>query len=92
MEADKKKEILNRLKSVEGHIRGIQKMVEDDLYCIDIMNQVKAVQKALEQVNVLTLENHMNSCVTAAVRSENEKERAKVIQEIIDLFKMTGKL
>ncbi len=92
MDAEKKKQIITRLNNIEGHIRGIKRMVEDDAYCIDIMNQVRAVQMALEKVNAITLENHMNTCVTTAVRSDNPKERERVIQEIIDVFKKTGKL
>jgi len=88
----RKAEIRNRLKSVEGHVRGIQRMVEEDAYCIDIMKQIKAVQQALERVNALILENHLNTCVTTALRSEDIQERERVIDEIVDVFRATGKL
>jgi DNA-binding FrmR family transcriptional regulator len=92
VEETKKKDVLNRLKSIEGHIRGIQRMVEEDAYCIDVMKQIKAVQQALERVNALTLENHLNTCVTTALRSEEMAERKRVIDEITDVFRATGKL
>lgn len=92
MNATLKKDVTNRLKSVEGHVRGIQRMVDDDVYCMDILKQIKAVQQALERVSALTLENHLNTCVTTAVRSADEEEKDRVFDEIMDVFKATGKL
>ncbi len=87
-----KKSVVNRLRSVEGHIRGIERMVEEDAYCMDILKQIKAVQQALERVSALTLENHLNTCVTTAIRSDDEAEKGRVVNEIMDVFKATGKL
>jgi DNA-binding FrmR family transcriptional regulator len=87
-----KRDLSNRLKSVEGHIRGIERMVEDDAYCMDILKQVKAVQQALERVSAITLENHLNTCVATAIRSEDGDEQNRVVREIMDVFKATGKL
>ncbi len=87
-----KKDALNRLRSIEGHVRGIERMVENDAYCIDIMKQIKAVQNALERVNSLLLANHLQTCVTTALRSNDDVERERVINEIIDVFDATGKL
>ena len=87
-----KKDVTNRLKSIEGHVRGIQRMVDEDVYCMDILKQVKAVQQALERVSALTLENHLNTCVTTAVRSADEDEKDRVFDEIMEVFKATGKL
>lgn len=92
LESDKKTELTNRLKSIEGHIRGIQRMVDEDTYCMDILKQVKAVQQALERVSALTLENHLNTCVTTAIRSDDTVEQERVVREIMDVFKATGKL
>jgi len=92
MDINQKRDLANRLKSVEGHIRGIQRMVEEDAYCMDILKQVKAVQQALERVSALTLENHLHTCVTTAIRSEDSQEQTRVIGEIMDVFKATGKL
>lgn len=92
MEADQKRQLLNRLKSIEGHVRGIQRMVEEDAYCIDVIRQVHAVQKALEGVSSLTLETHLNTCVTTAIRGDDVDERQRMIGEIVSVFQETGKL
>lgn len=92
LDTEKKRELSNRLRSIEGHIRGIDRMVADDAYCMDILKQIKAVQQALERVSALTLENHLNTCVTTAIRSEDEVEKQRVVTEIMDVFKATGKL
>ena len=81
-----KQSIVNRLKSVEGHIRGIQRMVDEDQYCMDILNQTSAIHKALEKVDVMILENHLQTCVTTAIRSEDPAERERVIRELLTLF------
>ena len=91
MEAEQKRQVLNRLKSIEGHVRGIQRMVEDEAYCIDIMRQVHAVQRALESVNALVLGNHLNTCVTTAIRGDDVSERERMIGEIVSVFQETGK-
>lgn len=85
-------EVVRRLKSIEGHVRGIQKMVHDDAYCIEILKQIKAVKQALERVGTITLETHLKTCVTEGLRSEDVAERERVIGEIVDVFNATGKL
>ena len=92
MAEEHKKSILNRLKSIEGHVRGIQRMVDEDVYCMDVINQTLAVQRALEKVNSLILERHMKTCVTTAIRGDDPGERERVIQEIMDIFETTGKM
>ena len=92
IDAAMKQDLSNRLKSVEGHIRGIQRMVEDDVYCMDILKQIKAVQQALERVSAITLENHLNTCVTTAIRSDDSVKQERMVLEIMDVFKATGKL
>ena len=92
IDSTQKRDLANRLKSVEGHIRGIQHMVDEDAYCMDILKQIKAVQQALERVSALTLENHLHTCVTNAMRSDNTDEQERVIGEIMDVFKATSKL
>jgi DNA-binding FrmR family transcriptional regulator len=92
LDTERKQDIQNRLKSVEGHIRGIQRMVDEDIYCMDILKQVKAVQQALERVSAITLENHLNTCVATAIRSEDAAEQERKVHEILDIFRATGKL
>jgi DNA-binding FrmR family transcriptional regulator len=85
-------DIINRLKSIEGHVRGIERMVEDGEYCVDIVNQVLAVQRALQKVNGLVLNRHLRTCVTTAIRGDDPDERQRVIDEIMGVFDATGKL
>jgi DNA-binding FrmR family transcriptional regulator len=80
------KKLLNRLKTAEGHLRGVQRMVEDEEYCMDIMHQIEAVQKALDKINSLILEHHLKTCVTTAIKGDNIDERQRVIQEIMQVF------
>ena len=90
--SETKTEILDRLKTIEGHVRGIQRMVENDEYCINIMKQTLAVQRALHQVNALLLERHLNTCVTTAVRGDDELEKERVMRELMEVFQAIGKL
>lgn len=87
-----KEDVLNRLRSVRGHVEGIVNMVENDKYCIDVINQVQAVQSALNKVNLLVLDDHMHHCVTGAIRSEDPAERERVLREIRDVFAKRSKL
>lgn len=82
---------LRRLKTVEGHIRGIQRMVEDDAYCIDVIRQIQAVQAALNKVSKMILEEHLNSCLISAVRGEDPDERERVLMEIAEVFETANK-
>ncbi len=85
-------DLLNRLKSIEGHVRGIERMVEEDAYCIDITDQIMAVQRALQKVNSLVLDRHLHTSVTTAIRGDDPEARERVIGEIMDVFEATGKL
>jgi DNA-binding FrmR family transcriptional regulator len=87
-----KQELLNRLKTIEGHVRGIQRMVEDDTYCVDILKQTKAIQRALDKFNNIVLERHLAGCVTTAIRGEDSAERERVINELMQVFEASSKL
>ncbi len=84
--------VLTRLKTIEGHLRGVERMVEDDTYCIDIIRQIQAVQSALNKVSSMVLEGHLNSCLITAVRGENPDERERVLKEIADVFDAANKI
>jgi DNA-binding FrmR family transcriptional regulator len=92
MDSTTKKQVINRLRSVEGHVRGIERMVEEDAYCIDVIKQGIAVQRALERVNGIMLESHLQSCVTTAIRGEEPEERERVIGELLGLFETRSSL
>ena len=83
---------LRRLKTVEGHLRGVIRMVEEDAYCIDVIRQIQAVEAALNKVSAQILENHLNSCVITAVKGDNPKERERVMKEITEVFEMSTKV
>ena len=84
--------VLKRLRSISGHVSGIERMVAEEAYCIDVIKQIQAVQAALNKVNDLILENHLNTCVIEAVRGDNKKERERVLGEIVDVFEMAQKI
>jgi DNA-binding FrmR family transcriptional regulator len=88
----KHEDALHRLKNIEGHVRGIQRMVAEDKYCIDVIRQINAVQAALNRVSSIVLEEHLNSCLITAVRGEDPGDRERVLREIIDLFDEAAKI
>ena len=92
MDEDHRAAVLKRLRSIAGHVNGIERMVSEEAYCIDVIKQVQAVQAALSKVNDLILANHLNTCVIEAVRGDNKKERERVLSEIVEVFEMAQKI
>ena len=92
MLAQNREEALRRLKSIEGHVRGVTRMVEEDQYCIDVIRQIRAIEGALEKLNLLVLESHLQQCVATAVRSDDAAERERVIGELLGLFESSHEL
>ncbi len=92
MDDEHRTTVVKRLRSIAGHVNGIERMVTEDAYCIDVIKQVQAVQAALNKVNDLILENHLNTCVIEAVRGDNKKDRERVLGEIVDVFEMAQKI
>jgi len=76
--AHNKQDHLKRLRRIEGQIRGLQRMVEQDTYCIDVLTQVSAATKALESVALLLLEEHLGHCVTHAIHSGGDEAEEKI--------------
>jgi DNA-binding FrmR family transcriptional regulator len=89
---NKSENTLRRLKTIEGHLRGVIRMVEGDEYCIDVIRQIQAVGSALNKVSTQILENHLNSCVTTAIQGNNASERERVLKEITEVFEMSTKV
>ncbi|MEJ2564029.1 MAG: metal-sensitive transcriptional regulator [Anaerolineales bacterium] len=83
---------MGRLKTVEGHVRGVQRMVEDDAYCIDLIRQIQAIQAALGKVTTMILNDHLNSCLITAVRGEDQAAREQVLKEIAEVYEMAMKV
>jgi DNA-binding FrmR family transcriptional regulator len=88
----KHSDALMRLKTAEGHLRGVERMVEGGAYCIDVIRQIQAVQAALNKVTSQILEEHLNSCLITAVRGEDPAERERVLREIADVFEAATKV
>lgn len=84
--------LTKRLNIIEGQVRGINKMLANEAYCIDVMKQIKAVKSSLGKVNTLVLENHMKTCVTTRMRSDDPQDRETAIEEIVDIFNASEKL
>lgn len=83
---------IRRLKTIEGHLRGVIRMVEEDTYCIDVIRQIQAVEAALNKVSTKILEDHLNSCVITAIQGNDKKERERVLKEITEVFEMSTKV
>jgi CsoR family transcriptional regulator, copper-sensing transcriptional repressor len=81
--AQDKQKIATRLRRIEGQVRGIQKMVEDDRYCIDVLTQVNATRAALESVALKLLADHTEHCVTEAIRSGGGTEKVHELNEAV---------
>ena len=87
-----KQEALNRLRSIAGHVNGIERMLEEDEYCIDIIHQIQAVQAALDKVNVLLLDDHMKHCLSDAMRSQDALDQDRVLNELHNVFTVRSKI
>ena len=86
MKQEVKDKIDPRLAKIEGQVKGIRAMVQNDRYCVDILLQLSAVISALKKVEDLVMENHLNTCVTDALKSEDEKESHQKIAELMDVM------
>ena len=88
MKQDIKKKVVRRLKIVEGQVRGLQRMAQDEKYCIDIINQSSAIKEALSGVEDLILENHLSTHVVEQMKSG---QHAKATKEILSMYKLAQK-
>ncbi len=87
----KNEKALVRLRTIEGHLKGINRMVENGDYCIDVIRQIQAVQSALDKVSSMILDEHLKTCVITAVRGEDISERERVLAEIGEIFEHSNK-
>ena len=86
MDSDTKSKVEARLKRVAGQVAGIERMVEGDRYCVDVLLQISAARAALAKVSKILLESHIHTCVRGAFESEDEDERAAKIAELTRVF------
>jgi CsoR family transcriptional regulator, copper-sensing transcriptional repressor len=91
MDEATRKTVSQRLNSAAGHLKGIERMVQDDCYCIDVIKQIQAVQAALNKVNTLILDSHLHTCVTTAIRGDDPSQREAVLQEVASVFEMRSR-
>jgi DNA-binding FrmR family transcriptional regulator len=87
VDAETTKQVTNALKRIEGQVRGVQKMIDEDRYCIDVVHQVDAVRAALSRVKTNLLRQHLKHCVHNAMNSPRQGDQDQVIEELIDVFK-----
>lgn len=86
MERQNKSRLLNRLNRIEGQVRGVTRMVEDDRYCIDVLTQIQAVRAALAKVETEMLRDHLGHCIEGAIVSGDKDEQRQKAAEIIQLL------
>ena len=86
MQADAKSSCLKRLSRIEGQVRGLSRMVEEDRYCIDVVTQISAVRAALRKLEEEVLRDHVGHCVEHAITAGNKSEQRKKVAELMDVF------
>jgi len=86
LEPEIRDKALARLKRIEGQVRGIHRMIEDERYCADVLTQISSVQEALRGVGKLMMRNHLEHCITDALRSGDAVEAERTYQEVLDLM------
>ena len=83
-----KPDILKRIAYIEGHLNGVRRMIEQDQYCVDVLKQTYAVRRAIEKMEAMILEHHLQGCVVEGIKDGREDE---VIGELIDLYEQAGR-
>lgn len=89
---EEKSKLANRLRRISGQVSAIERMIDEDEYCVDILMQIAAANGALGKVGQIILESHINSCVKNAMNGSNSKERDKKLEELIDLFRKYARI
>ncbi len=90
MQNETKPAVLKRLKRIEGQVRGLARMVEEDRYCIDVVTQISAARAALARVESDLLRRRLHHCVHKAMTSRNSAEQERGIDELVDMFRRQG--
>jgi DNA-binding FrmR family transcriptional regulator len=91
MKDENKPKLLNRLSRIEGQVRGIVRMVEDDRYCVDILTQLQAVRAALSRVETEMLKDHLGHCIEGAIVSGDKDEQRRKAGELIELLERASR-
>ncbi|CBE67158.1 MAG: metal-sensitive transcriptional regulator [Candidatus Methylomirabilis oxygeniifera] len=91
IDEEAKQKALARLSRIEGQVQGVQRMVEEGKYCVDILLQLSAIEGALEQVRKILLGRHIESCVAEAMAAGRAEDRQKKIEELLEVFSRYGR-
>ena len=91
MKRDNKPKLLNRLSRIEGQVRGVARMVDEDRYCIDVLTQLRAVRAALARVETEMLKDHLNHCIEDAIVGGDAVEQRRKAGELIELLDRAGR-
>lgn len=86
-----REDLTKRLRRIEGQIRGVQRMVEEDAYCVDVLTQISAVISACEKVGLKVLEEHIKGCVADAIASDNGEAKIAELTEALERFLKVGR-
>lgn len=92
MKDESRTKVLARLKKVAGQVAGIQRMVEEDRYCVDVLHQISAVEGALDKVGRMILAAHVETCVAGAIASGKPADRKQKLDELLDVFSRFGRV
>lgn len=91
MRQDNKPKLLNRLRRIEGQVRGVARMIEEDRYCIDVLTQFRAVRAAMARVESEILKDHLDVCIESAIVSGDQAEQRRKAGELIALLEHTAR-
>ena len=92
MDAETKQGVRARLRRIAGQVEAIERMVDEDRYCVDLMHQLTAVQAALGKVGKVVLKSHVETCVTDAIRNGDEHDRKRKVDELMTVFSRYGQV
>ncbi len=92
MDAKTRKNVLARLRRIEGQVKGIQRMIDEEKYCVDVILQIAAAQAALAKSGKIVLGAHIQTCVVSALSSGSEAERQTKIDELLEVFDRYGSI
>jgi DNA-binding FrmR family transcriptional regulator len=86
VQGEQKEDVLRRLNRIEGQIKGLKRLVEEDAYCVDVMTQISSIHEALRGAGKILMRNHLQHCVTDVLRDGDEARADKTYQEMMDLI------
>lgn len=92
MDPQAKEELLLRLRSIEGHIRAIERMLEEDRACVDVVRQTVAVRRAMEKVSQLLVASHLRACIAAEPAGATAGDGARTVEDLLEVLQLTGRL